>query len=157
MTTEIRTYNQDDQKEILAIFHSNCPKYFDSNDLHDFTNFLKNVADDNFKVIIADDHIIGCGGYYVNHQKKVFGIAWVMFKRYVLGSSSFLKVTTGFFNYILAQIIKEKFNYDIVVNTTQLLEKTFYKFGFSTENIFPNGFGKNLDHYVMRRKLDFKE
>jgi hypothetical protein len=75
-----------------------------------------------------------------------------MFRRYSLGQKSFTKTTGSFFKYILAQIENEQFDYDIVINTTQLMEKTFIKFGFITEQIIQNGFGDNLDHYKMRRR-----
>jgi hypothetical protein len=57
----------------------------------------------------------------------------------------------------LTNIEKEKLDFDIVINTTQLLEKTFNKFGFWTETIIEKGFGENLDHYIMRRKLNNKK
>jgi hypothetical protein len=56
----------------------------------------------------------------------------------------------------LDRIGKEKLEYDILINTTQLLERTFNKLGFQTERVIPSGFGKNLDHLVMRRKWNFE-
>ncbi len=153
MTTKIRTYTFSDQEDILEIFKSNCPKYFDVNDITDLIDFLENYADSNFKVLIINNEVIGCGGHYVKHSDKVFGIAWVMFKRFAVGHSNFFKIATYFFNHILENIKNEKLEYDIVINTTQLLEKTFSKFDFSTEKIITNGFGENLDHHVMRRKM----
>jgi histone deacetylase complex regulatory component SIN3 len=153
MTTEIRTYTLSDKDNILEIFKSNCPKYFDINDLTDLNYFLENYADENFKVLLSNNNVIGCGGHYVKHSDKIFGIAWVMFRRFAMGHSNFLKMATEFFNHILTNIKNEKLDYDILINTTQLMEKTFKKFDFITEKIHPNGFGENLDHYVMRRKI----
>jgi predicted GNAT family N-acyltransferase len=149
---EIRTYKRQDLGDILEIFDSNCPKYFDSSDRSDLIDFLDKNADNNYKVVLLEKKVIGCGGHYIKHSDKLFGIAWVMFKRYSLGQKSFTKTTEDFFKHILAQIEKEKFDYDIVINTTQLLENTFIKFGFITEQIIQNGFGDNLDHYKMRRR-----
>ena len=149
---EIRTYNAQDNADLLNIFDSNCPKYFDPNDRQYLIDFLEKYADNNFKVITIDTNVVGCGGYYIKHTDRVFGIAWVMFKRYSLGQKTFLKLSTDFFEYILSQIKKEKYDYDIVINTTQLLEKIFNRFGFITEKKIPNGFGDKLDHYVMRRR-----
>lgn len=149
---EIRTYKRQDLGDILEIFDSNCPKYFYSSDRSDLIDFLDEYADNNYKVVLLDKKVIGCGGHYIKHSDKLFGIAWVMFKRYSLGQKTFLKLSTDFFEYILSQIKKEKYEYDIVINTTQLLEKTFNRFGFITEKKVPNGFGDKLDHYVMRRR-----
>ena len=153
MRTEIRTYTLADRENILAIFISNCPKYFDIHDQIDLLDFLDNYADNNFKVLLSGNEIIGCGGHYVKHSEKVFGIAWVMFRRFGVGHSNFREITAQFFSHILQNIENENLNYDIVINTTQLLEKIFNKFGFLTEKIITNGFGENLDHYVMRRKI----
>jgi len=153
MITEIRAYTFTDKQNILEIFKSNCPKYFDIKDATDLVDFLDNYADNNFKVLISDNQIIGCGGHYVKHPDKHFGIAWVMFRRFAIGHSNFFKIATHFFNHILTNIQNEKLDYDIVINTTQLLEKIFNKFEFQTVKIINNGFGENLDHYVMRRKF----
>ena len=152
MKTEFRTYQTSDKNDIIALFNSNCPKYFNPNDLNDLVDYLENYADENFKVVCIDGVILGCGGHYVKQKEQVFGIAWVMFKRHALGVSNFLTVSNLFFEHLLLNIKSESFQFDIVINTTQLLEKLFNKFGFLTEEIIKNGFGLNLDHYLMRRK-----
>ncbi len=58
-----------------------------------------------------------------------------------------------FFEIIIEQIKKHNLEYDIIVNTSQLLENTLHKFGFHTEHIIKNGFAKNLDHHIMKRKV----
>lgn len=157
MITDIRTFKLSDKENVIKIFNSNCPKYFDKNDLSDLVDFLDNCADNNFKVVLNNNEVIGCGGHYVKQSDKVFGIAWVMFRRFSIGQVNFQNITTQFFKHILTNIENEKLDYDIVINTTQLLEKTFNKFDFWTERIIENGFGEKLDHYVMRRKLMAKK
>lgn len=156
MPIQIRTYQQTDKERVLLIFESNCPKYFEKRDEADLLYFLENFADKNFMVVIKDQTILGCGGHYVKHEKKQIGIAWVMFQRYSLGASEFSIVSREFFNTLLDRIGKEKLEYDILINTTQLLERTFNKLGFQTQRVIPSGFGKNLDHLVMRRKWNFE-
>ncbi|GCD76951.1 hypothetical protein JCM31826_04330 [Thermaurantimonas aggregans] len=153
MNVNIITYNIEHKNYIVEIFKSNCPKYFDINDLDDLLDFLDKYADENFKVLIIDNEIIGCGGHYVNENEKIFGIAWVMFKRNSLGLRKFLTVSNIFFEHLMENIRNENKPFDILINTTQLLEKTFNNFGFYTEKIIKNGFGDNLDHYVMRKKI----
>lgn len=152
MNFSIRIYNKNDEKYIIDIFKSNCPKYFYINDLDSLYFFLNNYIDENFKVVTLNDYIVGCGGHYVKENEKLIGIAWVMFKRNSLGVKNFLSLSNIFFEHIMDNIQNEKKAFDIIINTTQLLEKTFNKFGFHTVHIIKNGFGKNLDHYVMRKK-----
>jgi hypothetical protein len=152
MKIEIRTYFQTDKEDILSILSSNTPKYFGEEDKKDLLDFLENYTGENFKVVMLNDKIVGCGGHYVKQTEKIYGIAWVMFKRFSMGVSTFLRVSDIFFNYLLEAILQEQLKYDIVINTTQLLEKSFNKYGFVTEQIIKNGFGENLDHFKMRRK-----
>jgi hypothetical protein len=152
MEVSVRIYTYTDKEDLLDIFHSNCPKYFKEDDLEDFTSFLDTYADERFKVIMSNGKVIGCGGHYIKHSDRVIGIAWVMFRRFSIGRGNILKVSSELFNHILASIQSEGVFYDIVVNTTRLLEKSFERFGFKTEMIIHKGFGVDLDHYVMRRK-----
>ncbi|GAB4186575.1 MAG: hypothetical protein OHK0057_12210 [Thermoflexibacter sp.] len=123
-------------------------------ELAEFEQYLDNLADENFLIIKCNDNILGCGGHYVNHDKKYFGIAWVMFKRYELGLSNFLRLSQLFFETIIEKIKSHQLDYDIIVNTSQLLKKTLDKFGFETSEVIKNGFGEGLDHYVMRKRIN---
>jgi hypothetical protein len=151
MQVFIRTYQASDRNELIAIFHSNCPKYFDPADLNDLLYYLDHYADENFKVVLLNGKLVGCGGHYVKQQEKVFGIAWVMFKRHALGAIRFKHIAAIFFADILTAIQKEPYRFDILINTTQLMERIFNSYGFETEQVIQDGFGQNLDHLVMRR------
>ena len=152
MALQFHAYRSSYKESVLDIFKSNCPKYFDLDDLPELVYFLNEYADDNFKVVMFDEQVIGCGGHYVKNEHQTIGIAWVMFKRFSLGRRNFNMVADDFFEHILESIRNENLNYDIIINTTQLLEKTFVKYDFTTEQIIKEGFGNNLDHYRMRRK-----
>ena len=73
-----------------------------------------------------------------------------MFKRHALGLSRYGEVSHAFFQRLMANIRAEGADYDVVINTTQLLESTLYRFGFLTEKVIAGGFGEGLDHYIMR-------
>lgn len=154
MNYQIVTYSPIHKQEVLDIFKSNCPKYFSMDEYVEFEQYLDHLADENFLIIKGNDTILGCGGYYVNHDKKCFGIAWVMFKRYGLGLSNFLRLSQLFFETIIEKVKSHQLDYDIIVNTSQLLEKTLNKFGFETSEVIKNGFGEGLDHYVMRKRIN---
>ena len=146
-------YVPENKETLLEIFKSNCPTYFAIEDAASLIDFLDHFADVNFNVVRLDGIIVGCGGHYVRHDKNIIGIAWVMFRRYALGRNAFLKLSQDFFLHLLAAIKKEKLDYEIVINTTQLMERTFTGFGFYTTQIIKDGFGNNLDHCEMKRRV----
>lgn len=86
---KIRPFEHSDTDAIIEIYKSNCPKYFDPNDLESLCDFLEKYADRNFLVAELEDQVVGCGGYYIRHDKKIVGVAWVMFKRNSLGVKNF--------------------------------------------------------------------
>ncbi|WP_062271020.1 hypothetical protein [Endozoicomonas arenosclerae] len=84
---------------------------------------------------------------------SMHGIAWVMFKNHSIGFKNLFSVAEGFYQEIESRIKSEGKSYDITINTTQLMEKLFSRFGFQTIESHHNGFGPGLDQYVMKKKL----
>lgn len=146
-----RPYSASDKEDLLRIFHSNCPKYFDHNDENDFIDFLDNYTDHNYLVVLINGKIIGCGGHYT--KKTVHGIAWVLFERKALGTRNLLTIADQFYKKIEANIITEGALFDIHINTTQLMEQLFNRYGFITYETIKDGFGKGLDEYKMKKTL----
>ena len=149
---QYRSYRASDQERIVKIFESNCPKYFDPNDKDELIDFLKNWTNEDYLVVIINGNIIGCGGHYVTEDR--FGIAWVMFERGSIGHRHLLKTSDQFYGKIEENIRKENLILPIKVNTTQLMEKLFNRYGFKTYEIIEDGFGKGLDEYKMSKILD---
>ena len=149
---QYRSYKASDQERIVKIFESNCPKYFDPNDKEYLIDFLKNWTNEDYLVVIINGNIVGCGGHYVKEDR--FGIAWVMFERGSIGHRNLLKTSDQFYGKIEENIRRENLILPIKVNTTQLLEKLFSRYGFKTYEIIKDGFGKGLDEYKMSKTLD---
>ena len=149
---QYRSYRASDQERIVKIFESNCPKYFDPNDKEYLIDFLKNWTNEDYLVVIINGNIVGCGGHYVKEDR--FGIAWVMFERGSIGHRNLLKTSDQFYGKIEENIRRENLILPIKVNTTQLLEKLFSRYGFKTYEIIKDGFGKGLDEYKMSKTLD---
>ena len=148
---QYRSYRASDQARILKIFESNCPKYFDPNDKKYLIEFLENWTNEDYLVVINNGNIIGCGGHYVKEDS--FGIAWVMFERESIGHRHLLNTSDQFYGKIEDNIRKENLVLPIKVNTTQLMEKLFNRYGFKTYEIIENGFGDGLDEYKMSKSL----
>ncbi|WP_223241251.1 N-acetyltransferase [Flammeovirga sp. EKP202] len=148
-----KTYNPSHKEKIIAIFHSNAPKYFDLEDESYLIDFLDNYTDENYLVVENNDgDIIGCGGYYTKEDRH--GIPWVMFQQGSIGASNLLQVADTFYNEIESRIIAEGKMYPIHINTTQLMEKLFNRYGFVTYEKIKDGFGKGLDEYKMKKVFD---
>lgn len=154
-TITFRSYDPKDKSRIIEIFYSNCPKYFDPNDEADLIDFLDNYADDNYLVVNRNHQLIGCGGHFTKEQTH--GIAWTMFERNALGTKDLKSVADRFYREIEGRILAEGKNYNILVNTTQLMEKLFNSYGYETYEIIENGFGHNLHEYKMRKPLSKPE
>lgn len=153
MQIEFRPYQAEHREAIINIFASNCPKYFHTSDLPDLIKFLDNYADNNFLVVKIKEKIYGCGGHYISQEKKIFGIAWVMFERNSLGFTYFKSISDNFYQEIIRRIKNENLDYEVEINTTQLMERLFSLYGFKTAKIIKDGFGKGLDHHIMRLQL----
>ena len=145
-----RSYHPEDKERLREIFRSNCPKYFDPADEEEFIDFLENYTDANYLVALFDDVIVGCGGHY--RKGEMYGIAWGMFESGSIGSRRLLKVADDFYHAIEEKILAEKTGYPIRINTTQLMEKMFNRYGFKTYEILLDGFGSGLDEYRMEKK-----
>ena len=104
MALQFHSYQPNYKEYVLDIFKSNCPKYFDLNDLQELEYFLNEYADDNFKIVIFDGEIIGCGGHYVKHVNQTSGIAWGMFYRFCFGRRNFNMVADDFCVHIFESI-----------------------------------------------------
>ncbi|WP_020532956.1 hypothetical protein [Flexithrix dorotheae] len=148
---EFRSYHSKDKVRILEIFRSNFPKYFVECDALDLIDFLDNYADENYLVVIENGKIIGSGGHYT--KSNMHGIAWVMFERNLIGHKNLLKFSDEFFNKIEDNIKGEGKYFPVSINTTQLMEKLFKRYGFETVEVIDNGFGKGLDEYKMTKKF----
>ncbi|GAM68586.1 hypothetical protein JCM19236_908 [Vibrio sp. JCM 19236] len=142
-----RTYTPADKDQLITILESNCPKYFRIEDKDDLIYFLDNFADDNYLVAVEGGTIIGCGGHYT--KADCHGIAWVMFKYGALGSSRLFEVADAFYAEIESRLLSEKTGLDIVINTTQLMQKFFSRYGFHTTSVVKDGFGEGLDECCM--------
>ncbi|MBB3699836.1 N-acetyltransferase [Flammeovirga yaeyamensis] len=149
---QFRSYQSEDKNDILKIFHSNCPKYFDVNDEEYLIDFLDNYTDENYLVVEnSNGEIIGCGGHYTKEDRH--GIAWVMFESGSLGAPNLITIAKAFYGEMENRIIKEGKNLPIYINTTQLMEKLFNYFGFETYEKIKDGFGEGLDEFKMKKQV----
>ncbi len=144
---KIRKYSLKDMPACMAIFNSNCPKYFALHELKSFENWLTNAQ--NYYVIEENNQIIGCGGYDVNDKENKVALSWGMihkdFHKKGFGRKSI--------EYRLELIKKLKKDFTIVLDTSQHTHKFYEKLGFKVDKITKNHYGKGLDRYDMSMQL----
>lgn len=145
MTIDIRSFRPTDMQMCLALFASNTPHYFDPSEGADFEHYLTGKPDHYF-VAEEDDRIVGCGGYYIDQDKKVAGMTWGM----VLNSEQGRGIGKRLLTVRLRQIVHDHPDVAILLDTSQHTYRFYERFGFVVTSITPDGFGPGLDRYDMR-------
>lgn len=144
---EIREYQPSDHAACLQIMQSNTPEYFHAGDLADFAEFLENLPGPFFVVMDPKAGLIACGGIAFGRTTSTEAIlcyGMVTRTRLQRGiGSALLRKRLEFFLPRAPQVER------IVVNTTQMTEGFFRKFGFLVIERERDGFGTGLDRVSM--------
>ena len=145
----LRSYQTADDDGCLAVFDSNVPKFFAPHERAAFAAFLATSTDPYFVVVDDLGQVIGCGGYYVNHERAAAGLTWGMVNRglHRQGIGRFLLLAR------LQRIGQEPNVTSVLLNTSQHSYGFFAKVGFVVESIVENGFAEGLDEYKMVLQL----
>lgn len=146
---ELRSYQALDDADCLAVFDSNVPTFFAPHERAEFAEFLAQSTDPYFVVVDAQGQVIGCGGYYIMHERAAAGLTWGMVynHRHRQGVGRFLLIAR------LQRICQEPAVTHVLINTSQHSYGFFAKVGFVVEAIVENGFAEGLDEYKMRLHL----
>lgn len=153
----IRPYKEDDKQRCLEIFESNCPDFFDPNELDQFKFWLDhqvsnipcygNSEKDYYSILeTKQDGIIGCGGFYFFKDKSVAQLAWGMINR----NFHHQGYGTALYNYRRELILKLKPNALISLGTSQHTYAFFEKMGFQITKITEKGYGEFIHKYDMQ-------
>jgi predicted GNAT family N-acyltransferase len=151
----IRPYKSQDRQVCLAIFESNCPKYFDADEIIGLENWLdgqdsglityQTSSADYFYVLEVNSEILACGGFYIVKDKPNANMVWGMVNQshHKKGFGSLL------FQHRITQIKILYPNYALVLDTSQHTYSFFEKFGFKIDKISKDAYGLGLDRYDM--------
>ena len=140
----IRPYKPADKGQLLEIFKSNTPKYFDPKEVRDFENYLKQNGS-TYLTIERDNTIVGGTGYYVNEKDNSGSITWVFFNPSYTGKG----LGRQSVEHCLAQLRKDRRVEKLVVTTSQHAYRFFEKFGYSLIGTEKDYWGEGLDLYEM--------
>jgi [ribosomal protein S18]-alanine N-acetyltransferase len=157
----IREYKLKDKQNCIDIFQSNCPKFFDKDELQQFIAWLDHQADPGFPyqsptykntevdAYYVIEHpqsgLIACGGFYVLKNKPEARLAWGMvhsdFHNRSYGTALYEHRKT---------ILKEKWPaHKITLLTSQHTNSFYEKMGLKVLTRQKDGFGPGLDQVDM--------
>lgn len=158
----IRGYKPEDKEKCIEVFNSNCPKFFDKDELPMFLNWLEhqgsesavynsptytNSEKDEYSVIeLPDTGIIGCGGYYIVKEENEARLAWGMIH------SNFHRKGYGtlLYNYRKDIIERDWPRHTLTLGTSQHTYLFYEKMGMRVTDTIKSGYGADLDRYDMR-------
>lgn len=143
----IRPYKPSDKESLLKIFSLNMPKYFDTNEINDFEDYLEQKAD-TYLTIVLENKIVGGTGYYINENDKSGRITWIFFDP----SHSGKGLGKQSVDHCLKILSKDKRVEKFIITTSQLAYKFFEKFDFSIKRIENDYWGEGLDLYEMEKR-----
>jgi hypothetical protein len=143
---EFRSYRPSDLDAVVAIFRSNIPKYFGPAEEPGLRDFLGEYPSDYYVMLLAGE-IVGSGGIALNENQTV-SLCWGMVRADHLGNGLGRELTE-----FRIQKALEKFgDLPLVIETSQLTEGFYERYGFATWEHTPGGYGPGIDICKMRRE-----
>lgn len=140
----IRPYVMSDLEAVLALIRLNIPQYFALAEEADFRSYLMKEREDYF-VMIAHNHLIGCGGINYFPAEAHARIAWDMlhpdYQRKGVGGQ--------LLQHRLAVIRAQPSYTQVVVRTSQLAQAFYAKHGFQIQSTTPDYWAPGLHLYYM--------
>ncbi|MBC7876123.1 MAG: GNAT family N-acetyltransferase [Anaerolineales bacterium] len=144
-----RPYTKADYEKCLEIFRTNTPDFFGTQEEPDFVDFLERLPC-QFFVIEIENKIVGCGGFFINEEKRTAALCYGMVARQYhkqgLGKYLLLKRLDAISHDPLAE--------RILLDTSQYSKGFFEKLGFIVYEIIQDGYFAGLHRHEMELKLD---
>lgn len=150
----IRPYQPDDKAACVAAFESNVPKFFTTEEVGQFSDWLSRFSgreltrfdDHHYYVLLSDGTVIGCGGFGYEQQAQQAVLAWG------LVDNRYHKKGYGklLFEHRLAAIRRLYPAASVLLDTTQHSYPFFEKLGFVVEKITPDYYTQGMHRYDMR-------
>jgi ribosomal protein S18 acetylase RimI-like enzyme len=143
---KFRPFSPSDLDQCLAIFDSNCPKFFAANERDKFLKYLTQERLPYFVVTDGDQHQLACGGFIID--EGVGELAWGMVRSDIqhqgIGRYLFIKR--------LAEITKSGAKM-VIMDTSQHSLGFYESLGFRVVRKQPEGYGPDLDRFDLQLLL----
>lgn len=149
-TFRLRNFSQSDIAGCCAVFLSNVPKFFRSEELPEFQNYLENFAEGDYWVVEdASKNIVACGGIRIKQDgdgSLCFGMVRADLHKRGIGSA------------LLAFRINELLKFEklrkIRLDTSQYNPGFFSRFGFKQTEVQQDYYGAGLHRHDMELNLE---
>lgn len=145
----------------LGIFDSNCPPYFDASEKTPFSKFLDSlqtgipvypsIQANHFFVVIQQQKLVGCGGYYTVTNQNQIRLSWGMVHKKLHHK----KIGQHLTQYRIQQAHLHYPNYNVALDTSQHTVGFYQKMGFQITRQVENGYAPGLHKFEMesRKKI----
>jgi hypothetical protein len=144
----IREFQPGDSAGCLAVFDSNTPTYFRPHEREDYEQFLSQLPGPYLVVVSDAGEVLACGGYGRDSDTTAV-LTYGMVRADRHGQS----LGTRLLEERLRRITTESDVPRVIVNTTQLTEGFFARFGFQTEAVTPDRYAPGLHGVRMSLQL----
>ena len=154
----VRDYTSGDKGKCIEVFKSNCPKFFDKDELDLFIHWLDHQVsqsptytnserDAYYVVELPQIGVVGCGGFYIVKAQHEARLAWGMIH------ADFHKqgYGTALYHYRKEIIKKDWPDHMITLGTSQYTYSFYEKMGMTVAATIKAGYGADLDRYDMRQ------
>lgn len=142
----VRLYLSSDRQDCLSLFDGNVPRFFSAAEWADFARFLDQDAEAwSYQVIERSNRVVACGGYAVDPQGLTASLCWGMVARELQGTGLGSRLTEARLRAAAATPGVTQ----VRIDTSQHTHGFYRRFGFTVENIVPDGYGPGLDRWDM--------
>ena len=139
-------YTPDDFESCLAVFDTNVPEFFRTEEREEYSSFLRALPGPYLVLLDEAGRVVACGGYAVPEGSASADLCWGMVRRELQGRG---------YGRVLTQLRIERVLHDptvleISLNTSQHTAGFYEGLGFSTTEVEEDGYGPGLDRCEMR-------
>lgn len=140
-----REYQQADLETCLAVFDTNVPKYFTSEERPGFQSFLEELPGPYLVLTDAGGGIMGCGGYAIDRETGSADLCWGMVRQELHG--------TGLGRFLTRLRIERSREdprvTDIALHTSQHTAGFYERLGFRILSVTEDAYAPGLHRYDM--------
>lgn len=149
----IREYRPTDYSSCLAVFDTNVPRFFHTEEREEFGTFLSELPGPYLVVVDTAGTIVGCGGYAQADEEGVADLCWGMIRQDLHGRGLGRRLTEARIEGALEDLSLN----EIGMHTSQHTRGFYERLGFRMVEMRPNGYGPGLHRCDMRMSVTGKE
>lgn len=143
----IRPYQPVDFQEVIGVFNTNVPDFFDPSETQDLFHYLEQEIEDYF-VIIKDAQIVGAGGINYDTDGITARLSWDFLDRNMQQNGAGTLLT----RHRILHVQQLPHIQRLIVRTSQMAEGFYQKMGFEVKERLPDYWAKGFDLVLMEFK-----